>query len=196
MSAAHIHPTADVAADADIGSGTRIWNQAQVREGARIGVDCIIGKNAYVDAGVMVGDRVKIQNNASLYRGTTVEDGAFIGPHACLTNDREPRAVNVDGSAKTDADWTITPILVRGGASVGAGAVVLPGVTIGRWAMVGAGAVVTHDVADFELVAGNPARRRGSVCTCGQPLADADDGEPYVGPCPGCGRAFPPEAGR
>lgn len=195
MRAAQIHPTAEVSPDAEIGAGTRIWSQTQVREGARVGTDCNVGRNVYIDSSVVVGDRVKIQNNASLFRGATVEDGVFIGPHACLTNDRQPRAVNVDGSLKTDDDWTVTPTLVRSGAAVGAGAVVLPGVTIGRWAMVGAGAVVTHDVADFELVAGNPARRRGSVCSCGQPLADAEDGTPFSGTCPGCGRAFPPESG-
>jgi acetyltransferase-like isoleucine patch superfamily enzyme len=192
---ARIHPTAEVAAGAEIGPGTRIWNQAQVREGARIGADCIIGKNAYVDAGVVVGDRAKVQNNASLYHGVTVEDGVFIGPHACLTNDRLPRAVNPDGSLKSDADWQVAPILVRVGASIGAGSTVLGGLTIGRWAMVGAGSVVTHDVADHELVAGNPARRRGSACVCGQPLADAADGSPFSGACPSCGRRFPPEAG-
>jgi acetyltransferase-like isoleucine patch superfamily enzyme len=192
---ARIHPTAEVADGAEIGSGTTIWNQAQVRERARIGAGCVIGKNVYVDAGVVVGNRVKVQNNASLYRGSTIEDGAFIGPHVCLTNDRHPRAVNPDGSLKADADWQVAPILVRAGASLGAGSVVIGGVTIGRWALVGAGSVVTHDVADHELVAGNPARRRGSACPCGQPLADARDGTPFAGDCPGCGRAFPPEAG-
>jgi len=193
--AAQIHPTAEVAAGAEIGNGTRIWNQAQVREGARIGADCIIGKNVYVDAGVVVGDRVKVQNNASLYHGVTVEDGAFIGPHACLTNDRQPRAINPDGSLKADADWQLAPILVRSGASIGAGSIVVGGVTIGRWAMVGAGSVVTHDVADHELAFGNPARRRGSACACGQPLPDDEHGTPFAGDCPGCGRRFPPEVG-
>jgi UDP-2-acetamido-3-amino-2,3-dideoxy-glucuronate N-acetyltransferase len=190
-----IHPTAEVAADAVIGPGTRVWNQAQVREGARIGAECVIGKNAYVDAGVIVGNRVKIQNNASLYHGATVEDGVFIGPHACLTNDRRPRAINADGSLKTDADWQVSPILVRTGAAVGAGSVVVGGVTIGRWAMVGAGSVVTRDVADHELVAGNPAHRLGSVCACGERLADSDDGTPFAGSCPTCGREFPPVVG-
>lgn len=190
-----IHATAEVARDAVIGAGTSIWNQAQVREGARIGVECIIGKNAYIDVGVVVGDRVKVQNNASLYHGATVEEGAFIGPHVCLTNDRQPRAINADGTARSDADWQVSPILVRSGASVGAGSVVVAGVTIGRWAMVGAGSVVTRDVADHELVAGNPARRLASVCRCGERLADADDGTAFRGPCPGCGRDFPPEFG-
>jgi UDP-2-acetamido-3-amino-2,3-dideoxy-glucuronate N-acetyltransferase len=188
---ASIHPTAEVAEGAEVGPGTRIWNQAQVRAGARIGADCSIGKNVYVDVGVSIGDRVKVQNNASLYRGVTIEDGVFIGPHVSFTNDRLPRAVNEDGTPRTDADWEAMPTLVRAGASIGAAAVVLPGLTIGRWAMVGAGSVVTHDVADHELVIGNPARRRGTACRCGQPLADAADGSPFMGSCPRCGTQVP-----
>ncbi len=189
-----IHPTAEVAHSASIGEGTSIWNQAQVRERARIGAGCVIGKNAYVDAGVVIGDRVKIQNNVSVYHGVTVESGVFIGPHACFTNDKVPRAVNPDGSVKTDADWEVSPTLVRAGAAIGANATILPGVTIGRWAMVGSGSVVTRDVGDHELVVGNPARRVGSACACGNPLRDAADGTPFAGPCPSCGRSFPPEA--
>lgn len=187
-----IHSTADVSSDATIGAGTSIWNQAQVREGARIGERCIIGKNVYVDAGVVIGDDVKVQNNVSLFHGVTIEDGVFIGPHVCFTNDRIPRAVNPDGSLKSDADWEVSPILVRYGAALGANATILPGVTIGRWAMVGSGSVVTRDVAPRELVAGNPARRLGSACPCGQPLRDDEGGE-FVGACPRCGAAFPPE---
>jgi UDP-2-acetamido-3-amino-2,3-dideoxy-glucuronate N-acetyltransferase len=188
---ARIHPTAEVAPSAEIGAGTQVWNQAQVRERARIGAGCVIGKNVYVDVEVTIGDRVKVQNNASLYRGLTVEDGVFIGPGVCFTNDRLPRAVNRDGSSKTDADWDVLRTLVRSGASVGASSVVLPGLTIGRWAMVGAGAVVTRDVADHELVAGNPARRKGSVCSCGSPVPDAADGTAFAGPCPRCGSEIP-----
>jgi UDP-2-acetamido-3-amino-2,3-dideoxy-glucuronate N-acetyltransferase len=191
---ARIHPTADVAATAEIGPGTSIWNQAQVREGARIGADCVIGKNVYVDVGVVVGDRVKVQNNSSLYHGVTLEDGVFIGPHVCFTNDRLPRAINADGSSKTDADWEVSPILVRQGAALGANSTILAGTTIGAWALVGAGSVVTHDVDDFELVVGNPARRIGSACRCGQRLPDAADGTPFNGACPRCGESFPPEA--
>ena len=186
-----IHPTADVSPDASVGPGTSVWNQAQVRERARIGSDCIIGKNVYVDAGVVIGDRVKVQNNVSLFRGVTVEDGVFVGPHVCFTNDLVPRAVNVDGSPKTDADWEVSPTLVRGGAAIGANSTILPGVTVGAWALVGAGSVVTRDVADFELVAGNPARRLGAACPCGKPLRDVD-GRPYAGTCPRCGTEFPP----
>lgn len=190
-----VHPTAEVSPAAVIGPGTSIWNQAQVREGARIGDGCIIGKNVYVDAGVLIGDRVKVQNNVSLFHGVTIEDGVFIGPHVCFTNDRVPRAVNLDGSPKTDADWEVSPTLVRRGAALGANSTILPGVTIGRWAMVGSGSVVTRDVDDHELVAGNPARRLGSACPCGQPLRDGDDGAPFAGACPRCGAAFPPSEG-
>jgi acetyltransferase-like isoleucine patch superfamily enzyme len=188
-----IHPTAEVSTEAIVGDGTSIWNQAQVREGARIGAGCVIGKNVYVDAGVVVGDRVKIQNNVSVFHGVTIEDGVFVGPHVCFTNDRVPRAINVDGSLKADADWEVGPTLVRFGAALGANATILPGVTIGRWAMVGAGSVVTRDVGDHELVAGNPARRLGSACACGQPLRDADDGSAFRGRCPGCGEHYPPD---
>jgi len=191
-----IHPTADVSPQAEIGPGTSIWNQAQVRERARIGPGCIIGKNAYIDAGVAIGANVKIQNNVSVYHGVTVEDGVFIGPHVCFTNDRIPRAVNRDGSLKRDDDWEVSPILVHSGAAIGANSTVLPGVTIGRWAMVGSGSVVTRDVADYELVVGNPARRLGSACPCGEPLRDDTDGAAFAGPCPRCGEPFPPvEAG-
>ena len=153
-----VHPTADVAPDAVIGPGTSIWNQAQVREGARIGASCVIGKNVYVDAGVLIGDRCKVQNNVSLFQGVTLEDGVFVGPHVCFTNDRVPRAVNGDGSPKTDADWDVSPILVRSGAALGANSTILPGITIGRWALIGAGSVVTRDVPDGVFAAGNPCK--------------------------------------
>jgi acetyltransferase-like isoleucine patch superfamily enzyme len=185
-----IHPSADVSPEARIGPGTRVWHQAQVREGAVVGADCVLGKGVYIDRDVVIGDRVKVQNRASLYRGVTVEDGVYIGPHATFTNDRYPRAVNPDGAPQSDDDWTVEPTLVREGASIGAGAVVLPGVTIGRWAMVGAGAVVTRDVPEQTLVVGNPARARGYVCVCGRPLAG--EGEGWR--CAACERTYQFEA--
>ena len=188
-----IHPSADVSPEAIIGPGTSVWNQAQVRERARLGARCIIGKNVYVDADVVIGDDVKVQNNVSLFHGVSVEDGVFIGPHVCFTNDRLPRAINPDRSPKTDDDWEVSPTLVRRGAALGANSTILPGVTIGRWAMVGSGSVVTRDVADHELVAGNPARRLGSACACGASLRDVD-GRPFRGRCPRCGERFPPDA--
>lgn len=181
-----IHPSADVAPEARIGPGTRIWNEAQVREGAVVGADCNIGKGVYIDRDVVVGDRVKIQNRVSLYRGVTIEDGVCIGPHVSFTNDLYPRAVHPDGRPRTDDDWEPVPTLVREGASIGAGAVILGGVTIGRWALVGAGAVVTRDVPDHALVLGNPARPVGYVCVCGHRLAQEGDGWR----CPACRRTF------
>lgn len=168
-----IHPTADVSRGAHVGAGSRIWHQAQVREGARVGVECILGKNVYVDADVELGDRVKVENNACIYRGVTIEDGVFIGPHVCFTNDMWPRAIGVDGSLKGTGTWTVGRIVVQAGASVGASSVILPGVTIGTFAVVGAGSVVTRSVPDQALVYGNPARQRGYVCRCGHRLVRA-----------------------
>ncbi|MBI2145798.1 N-acetyltransferase [Candidatus Woesearchaeota archaeon] len=165
-----IHPTADVSPAAIIGLNVRIWHQAQVREGAVIGDNCIVAKGAYIDKNVMMGDNCKIQNYSSLYHGVVLERGVFIGPHCVLTNDKHPRAITSDGSLKQETDWKEGKILVREGASLGARVVVLPGITIGRFAMVGAGSVVTKYVPDFGLVYGNPARLQGYVCKCGQKL--------------------------
>ena len=189
-----IHPSAIVDDGAVLGDGCRVWHFAHIGAGARIGRDCSFGQGVYV-GNVSIGDRVKVQNNVSLYHGVTVEDGVFIGPHVCFTNDKVPRAINRDGSLKTDADWVVSPTLVRSGAALGANSTILPGVSIGRWAMVGSGSVVTHDVADYELVVGNPARRVGSACPCGEPLRDDPDGTPFNGPCPGCGDQMPPRSG-
>ncbi|MBF6600969.1 MAG: N-acetyltransferase [Dehalococcoidia bacterium] len=178
-----IHPTADVSPHAQIGERTRVWHEAQVREHARVGDDCVLGKGVYIGERVVVGDRCKIENRASLFAGVTLEDGVFIGPHVVFANDRLPRAINPDGSLKTDADWTIEPSLVRHGAAVGAGAIVLPGITIGPWAMVGAGSVVTADVPAQALVRGNPARIAGWVCICGRPLARAETQMYYCATC-------------
>jgi UDP-2-acetamido-3-amino-2,3-dideoxy-glucuronate N-acetyltransferase len=162
-----VHPTAEVSPRATVGDGTRIWNGAQVREDARIGSGCILGKNVYVDFAVRIGDRCKIQNNASLFHGATLEDGVFVGPHACLTNDRLPRAITPHGALKGADDWEVGPILLRYGCAIGAGAIILPNVTVGRFALVGAGSVVTRSVPDHGLVVGNPACLIGFVCACG-----------------------------
>lgn len=184
-----IHPTADVSPRARIGSGTSIWHQAQVREGVSLGRNCIVGKGVYIDLNVQVGDNVKIQNGASVYHGATIEDGVFIGPHACLTNDKLPRAINPDASLKGADDWQVSPIVIRFGAAIGAQSVVLPGVTVGRWAMVGSGSVVTRDVPDYGLVWGNPARLHGYVCPCGHRLEAARREAGVVqARCPNCGQ--------
>ncbi len=185
-----IHSTAEVSDLAEIGPGTSIWNHCQVREHARIGSGCILSKDVYVDAGVEIGNNVKIQNGISVYHGVTLEDGVFCGPHCVFTNDKLPRAINADGSLKSGDDWVLSKTLVRTGAAIGAGAIIVCGVTIGRWALIGSGAVVTRDVPDYGLVFGNPARLRGFVCPCGEKLAPttapAADGMPMA--CPKCHR--------
>jgi UDP-2-acetamido-3-amino-2,3-dideoxy-glucuronate N-acetyltransferase len=182
-----IHPTAEVSPHAEIGPGTRIWHQAQVRERARIGANCIVGKGAYIDFDVQIGDNVKIQNGVFVYHGVTIEDGVFVGPRVCFTNDTFPRAITPDGTLKTDADWEVGKILVRYGASLGAGSIILPDVIVGRFALVGAGAVVTRNVPDHGLVLGNPARLVGYVCRCGRRLRERQRrGELLVMDCAVC----------
>lgn len=170
MTALFIHPTAEVSPRATIGQATKIWNHAQIREGVMIGAECIIGRDVYVDADVCIGNRVKIQNSALLYRGLTLGDGVFVGPRVCFTNDRYPRAIAPTGELKSASDWEQGQITVGYGASIGAGAVIVTGVTIGPFAMIAAGAVVTHDVPAHGLVMGVPARLVGYVCACGRPL--------------------------
>jgi UDP-2-acetamido-3-amino-2,3-dideoxy-glucuronate N-acetyltransferase len=170
-----VHETADVAPTAMIGSGTKIWAHAQVREGARIGRRCVLGRNCFVGLDVEVGDDVKVQNNASLYEGLTVDDGAFIGPHVVFTNDKVPRAVNPDGSLKSIDDWELGRIHVGRGAAIGASAVIVTGTSIGEWAMVGSGSVVTRDVPDHALVLGNPARAVGWVSAAGARCASQEE---------------------
>ena len=169
-----VHPTADISPEAKIGSGTQIWHQAQVREHAEIGCNCIISKGVYIDVGVVIGDNVKIQNYVSIYHGAQLEDGVFIGPHVSFTNDNLPRGINPDGTLKSGEDWELGRILIKYGAALGANATVLPKVTIGRWAMAGAGAVVCHDVPDHGLVIGNPARLVDFICACGHRLLAGD----------------------
>jgi acetyltransferase-like isoleucine patch superfamily enzyme len=166
----YVHPTADVSPLATIGNGTKIWQHCQVREGAVIGRNCILSKGVYIDAGVRIGNNVKIQNGISVYHGVTLEDGVFCGPHCVFTNDKLPRAINPDGTLKNADDWALSQTLVRTGAAIGAHATIVCGVTIGQWAMIGSGAVVTRDVPDYGLVYGNPARLHGFVCACGEKL--------------------------
>lgn len=145
-----IHPSANVDARASIGDGSRLWINVQVRENVVIGRDCIVSKDVYIDCNVRIGDRCKVQNSVSIYNGVTVGDDVFIGPNAAFTNDKVPRAFN--------ADWKITPTHVEDGVSIGANATIVCGITIGEYAMVAAGSVVTKDVPPYTLVMGNPAR--------------------------------------
>ena len=156
------HPTAIIESDA-IGEGTKIWHFVHVREKVKIGKNCTIGKSVYIDTEVEIGDNVKIENFASLYKGVKVEDEVFIGPAVTFTNDLYPRSFLWDESR-------IGYTRIQRGASIGANATVICGVTIGEYALVGAGSVVTKDVPPFGLVYGNPARLMGFICSCGSKL--------------------------
>lgn len=174
LDSVQISATADVDECASLGDGTRVWHLAQVREEATIGAQCVIGRGAYIGPGVTLGDRCKVQNHALVYEPAVLADGVFIGPAAVLTNDLFPRSVTPTGELKSAEDWEAVGVVVNEGASIGARAVCIAPITIGRWAMVAAGSVVTKDVADFALVAGVPARRIGWVGRAGVPLDDLD----------------------
>ncbi|SNT13496.1 Hexapeptide repeat of succinyl-transferase [Micrococcales bacterium KH10] len=165
---------ADVAADAEIGDGSSIWHLAQIREGARLGRDCVVGRGAYIGTGVRLGDGCKVQNYALVYEPAQLGDGVFIGPAVVLTNDHFPRAINPDGSPKSASDWEPVGVTIERGAAIGARAVCVAPVIIGQWASVAAGAVVTKDVPAFALVAGVPARQIGWVGKAGVRLEERD----------------------
>jgi UDP-2-acetamido-3-amino-2,3-dideoxy-glucuronate N-acetyltransferase len=169
----YTHPTAEVHELAQIGAGTKIWNHAQVRPGAIVGSGCVIGKGVYVDANVSIGNNCKIQNYVSVFDGVTLAEGVFVGPHVCFTNDLRPRAINPDGSAKSADDWTLVRTSVERGAAIGANSTIVCGITIGRWAMIGSGSVVTKDVPPYALMVGNPAKQLGWVCSCGERVSDS-----------------------
>lgn len=176
-----IHKSAYVE-DAEIGKGTKIWHFVHVRKGAKIGKNCNVGKGVYIDTNVEIGDNCKIQNFATIYQGVKIENDVFIGPHVCFTNDISPRAFiwNEERLEKT---------LVKNGASIGANATIVAGITIGKYAMVGAGAVVTRDIPDHGLVLGNPARLKGFVCKCGARVNKvvSEDDYKVVLKCSECG---------
>jgi len=174
LSDAKVDPSADVAATAQIGRGSSVWHLAQVRENAVLGTQCIIGRGAYIGSGVVLGDNCKVQNYALVYEPAVLEAGVFIGPAVVLTNDTYPRAISADGSIKSAHDWTPVGVTIRTGAAIGARAVCVAPVEIGRWATVAAGAVVTKDVPAFALMAGVPARRIGWVGKSGLRLVESE----------------------
>ncbi|MFG1711930.1 DapH/DapD/GlmU-related protein [Micromonospora sp. NPDC049203] len=177
-----IAESAEVADAACVGARTRIWHHAQVDGEVRIGEDCVLGKGVHVASAAVIGNRVKIQDGCGVY-GAVLEDGVMLAPGVYLLEDFAPRAVNPAGHLKGRDDWRREPVTIRYGATVGANAVIAPGVTVGRYAMVAIGTVVGHDVPDYGLVMGNPARQIGWACRCGHRLDDNLT-------CPACGRFY------
>ncbi len=171
-----IEASADIGENVSLGDGVQIWHLAQVRENVQLGSGCVIGRGAYIGAGVRLGQNCKVQNFALVYEPAELADGVFIGPAVVLTNDHFPRAISPDGELKSGADWTPVGVTCLEGSSIGARAVCVAPVTIGRWATVAAGAVVTKDVPDFGLVVGVPARRVGWVGRAGVPLEAVGSG--------------------
>lgn len=184
---ARVQPSADVAESAQLGEGTSVWHLAQVREDAVLGANCIVGRGAYVGTGVRMGDNCKLQNYALVYEPAVLGDGVFVGPAVVFTNDHYPRSITPDGALKRGDDWEAVGVTVGTGASIGARSVCVAPVTIGAWALVAAGSVVTKDVPEFALVAGVPATRIRWVGRAGVPL------EPRVGGvfvCPQTGESY------
>ena len=167
-----IHPTALVEEGAVIGDGTSVWDNVHIRSPCRIGSDCIIGEKSYIAYGVEIGDRVKINAHVYICTGVTVESGVMLSAGVTFTNDRFPRATTPDLGRLLSSDPTDETLetVVREGATIGARAVIGPGLDLGRFAMIGMGSVITRSVPDFALVVGNPGRLVGVVCRCGKPL--------------------------
>jgi UDP-2-acetamido-3-amino-2,3-dideoxy-glucuronate N-acetyltransferase len=178
-----IHESSYVDEPCVIGTGTKIWHFSHIMKHCRIGDNCNIGQNVVISPDVVIGNNVKIQNNVSVYTGCILEDDVFCGPSMVFTNVVNPRSHVI----RRDEYKTT---LVRRGASMGANSTIVCGVTIGRYAFIGAGSVVTHDVPDYALLYGNPARIRGWMCACGVKLAFASDAGQETGQCPSCGRAY------
>ncbi|QSR32563.1 N-acetyltransferase [Nocardioides sp. S5] len=185
--------TATIEDDAEVGPGAQVWDQSVVRAGAHVGADTIVGRNVYIGPGARLGERCKVQNQALIYEPAVLEDGVFVGPAVVLTNDTYPRAVTPEGRLKGAQDWEPVGVTVREGASIGARAVCVAPVIIGRWASVGAGAVVTRDVPDHALVVGAPARRVGWVGRSGVPLV-SDTHDRWI--CPASGEVYTELEGR
>ncbi|AGY56726.1 acyltransferase [Gloeobacter kilaueensis] len=176
-----VHPSSYVDAPATIGAGTQIWHFCHISAGATLGERCKLGQNVFVAAGVRIGNNVKIQNNVSIYAGVSLEDDVFCGPSMVFTNVKTPRSAFV---RNTSDDYLTT--VVRRGASIGANATIVCGITVGAHALIGAGAVVTKDVPDYAVMVGNPARRRGWACQCGVGLKQ--EAENFR--CPACDRHY------
>lgn len=183
MSSPSAHPSAIVESE-QIGEGTRIWAFVHILPGASIGADCNVGDHCYVESGATVGDRVTIKNGVAVWDGVVLEDGVFVGPSVVFTNDKRPRSPRLPEARDRYADegW-LERTVVRHGATLGAGSIILPGVEIGEFAFVAAGSLVTRDVPAHALVAGQPARVRGWVCRCGADIEPVDQGPTVCSAC-------------
>ena len=190
MAKAFVHPTALIEDNVTLGDDTRVWMNVQIRPDVLIGKNCNIGRNAYIENGARIGNNCKIHNNTMLFSTVLIQDGVFIGPGAILTNDKTPRAVNMDGTLKGADDWHAGTIQIAQGASIGAGAIVLTDLTIGAWAMIAAGSVVTKDVPAHALVVGVPARVVAYVCKCGARLHVQGENGDRVWHCPNDGTRY------
>ena len=177
----YAHETAVIDQPCEIGADTRIWHFAHIMAGVRIGTGCNLGQNVYVDRDVTIGNGCKVQNNVAVYKGVTLEDGVFCGPSMVFTNVMNPRAF-------IERKHEFRPTLVKRGATLGANATIVCGVTIGEYALVGAGSVVTRDVPAHALIYGVPTQRRGWVCRCAVTLPAGEDGDKLV--CPACGDRY------
>ena len=176
-----VHPTACIDENVEIGEGSKIWHFSHILKNSRIGKNCIVGQNAAIGPDVTIGHNVKIQNNVSVYKGVILEDAVFCGPSCVFTNVMTPRAF-IERKSK------FLPTRVKVGATIGANATILCGVTIGRYALIGAGAVVTGDIPDYALVVGVPAKQSGWACKCGVPLKKSGKTNTFA--CKNCGSSY------
>lgn len=158
------HPTALVNSRAQVGDKTRVWAFANIQDGAVIGRECNICDGCYIEKGAVIGDHVTLKNGVNVFEGVTIQDDVFCGANVAFTNDRHPRAVRRD-------PWVLEKTLIKKGASLGSNAVIICGITVGEYAVVGAGTVVTKSVGDHQIVVGNPGRFLGYACRCGRKLS-------------------------
>jgi acetyltransferase-like isoleucine patch superfamily enzyme len=179
VSKVYVDSTAIVDDGVYLGNGTKIWHFAHIMQDAKIGKDCVVADYVYVGKGVKIGDNVKLENRVTVYEGVIIEDKVFVGPHVTFTNDAYPRSFS--------KDWKIQPTLVSKGSSIGARTVIVCGATIGEYALIGAGSVITDNIPAHALVYGNPARIRGFVCRCTRKLETVEEKKKYTFMvCPVC----------
>ena len=166
-----VHPKAIVETE-NVGEGTRIWAFSHLMAGAKVGKNCNVGDGTFVEDGAIVGNNVTIKNGNMIWEGITLEDGVFVGPQVNFTNDKHPRSPRLpEARYRYEGNGWLSKTVVKHGAAIGAGSVIVPGITIGEFAVIGAGAVVTRDVGPYSVVIGNPARQVGWACRCGLPLS-------------------------